>query len=62
MAEGKTMKIVDFHKFCPICVRSNTPEVEEPCNSCMTHNYNENSKKPVNYIEDKKKGKKNGRS
>ena len=61
MAEGKTMKIVNYRKYCPTCAHWNVFETDEPCNSCLLQRVNENSKKPVNYIEDKKKGKKNGR-
>lgn len=42
-------KMVTFEKYCKKCSHYKTPEVEEPCNTCMTQNYNENSECPVSY-------------
>lgn len=41
-------KIVDFTN-CKKCSNYEIPDVEEPCNTCMTANYNDNSEYPVNY-------------
>ena len=56
MAEGKTTKLVDFQKYCHTCTHWETFETDEPCNSCLIQQVNENSEKPVNYIP--KKGEK----
>ena len=53
MAEGKTVKLVD-ETMCATCIHKDVLEVEEPCHSCMEAAVNENSKKPANYVEDKK--------
>ena len=58
MAEGKTTKMVNYREYCPKCIHWDTFETDEPCNSCLVQQVNENSQKPVNYIEDKKRGKK----
>ena len=42
-------KMVKFKGRCQECKNWKTPEVEEPCNTCMTANYNDNSDYPVNY-------------
>lgn len=54
MSEGKTTKLVD-ETMCGTCIHKNVPEVNEPCHSCMEAAVNENSKKPINYVERKKK-------
>lgn len=43
-------KIVLFDQYCKKCIHKNVPEVEDPCNRCLTHSVNDNSHKPVNYI------------
>ena len=48
-------KFVRFDEYCKKCTYAKVPEVEEPCNSCLTQPVNENSHKPVNYIEKEKK-------
>ena len=53
MSEGKTMKLID-ETMCATCVHKNVIETSEPCHSCMEAAINENSKKPINYILDKK--------
>lgn len=53
------MKHVHFDLYCLKCVHLNVPETEDPCNECLTNPVNEDSHKPVNFIEGrKKKGKK----
>lgn len=54
MAE-KNLKMVRFDEYCKKCVHAKVPEVEDPCNACLTQPVNENSVKPVNYIEKEKK-------
>lgn len=41
-------KIVDF-KLCVHCKHYNEPQEEDPCNTCLTQNYNDNSHYPVAY-------------
>lgn len=53
MSEGKTMKLVD-ETMCKTCIHRNEPDNKPPCHPCMETPVNENSKKPINYIEDKK--------
>lgn len=44
-------KLVDFHKYCPLCVHSDKAESEDPCWMCLTFPTHLNSRKPVNYVE-----------
>ncbi len=41
-------KIVDF-TYCKQCKYAKLKDTQDPCNYCMTQNYNENSEYPVNY-------------
>lgn len=42
-------KLVDFEKYCKKCKYWETKEEDDPCNYCMTQNYNDNSHIPVSY-------------
>lgn len=52
MAEYET-KEVYFSDYCKKCIHAKDEETEEPCNSCLTHGWNENSHKPIKFKEDK---------
>lgn len=53
----QNLKIVDFNWYCPRCIHWDVAETEDPCNACLTQSFNENSRKPINYIEgDNKNG------
>lgn len=41
-------KIVDF-TYCNQCKHKNLKDTEDPCNYCLTQNYNDNSHLPVSY-------------
>lgn len=41
-------KIVDF-TYCNQCKHKNLKDTEDPCNYCLTQNYNDNSILPVSY-------------
>ncbi len=46
---NENIKEVNFFEFCPICKHDSADEASEPCNECLEHPYNENSKKPINF-------------
>lgn len=46
---NENTKEVNFFEFCPICKHDSADESSDPCNECLEHPYNENSKKPVNF-------------
>lgn len=54
MAEGKTVKLVD-ETYCKTCIHRDEPDNRPPCHPCMEKATNINSRKPVNYVERKKK-------
>lgn len=54
MSEINT-KEVYYHKYCPKCLYSETPEEEDPCDECLSQGWNENSHKPINFKEDDSK-------
>ena len=41
-------KIVDF-TYCKQCKHTNLKDTQDPCNYCMTQNYNDNAEYPVCY-------------
>lgn len=47
----KQYKEVFFDIYCDQCEFKDTPEVEDPCNECLAYPANENSHKPVKYVE-----------
>lgn len=47
-------KEVDFHEYCAKCKYRFREETEDPCNDCLDHPVNQNSKKPILYIPSKK--------
>ena len=42
-----------YSEYCSKCKHKNTPETEEPCNSCLNQGWNEYSHKPIKFEEDK---------
>lgn len=54
MSECNRNKEVYFEKYCRTCKWISKPEIEDPCNECLSNPSNEDSHKPVNYEEDKK--------
>lgn len=46
-----TQKEVLFSYYCPTCVYKDLNGDEEPCNECLDHPSNENSHKPVKYVD-----------
>lgn len=48
-------KIVEFDKYCKTCEHRDLEEFLDPCHDCLNYPVNTNSKKPVNYKEDKEK-------
>ena len=61
MAEGKTVKLVD-ETYCKTCIHRDEPDNKPPCHPCMEKATNINSKKPINYIPEQKRGNAEGRS
>lgn len=53
MADGKTIKIVDF-TLCKKCRYYLSSDYKEPCKSCLLKKTNTNSNHPINY-KDKEK-------
>ena len=46
-----TMKIVDFHQYCPLCIHSEVKETDMPCDECLEYPVNESSRKPIYFKE-----------
>lgn len=44
-------KIVNYYKYCKLCKNNNTDETKEPCNSCLSQPYRQNSYKPIMFEE-----------
>jgi len=42
---------VDFHLYCRTCKFAGKKEDEDPCDECLTHPANVDSRKPINYQE-----------
>lgn len=40
---------VDFNKYCNICKYRDTPEIEDPCNECLSNAFNLYSDRPVEW-------------
>lgn len=47
-------KIVHFWEYCKKCKHLKVSETEDPCNDCLTHAANFNSKQPTRYEEEEK--------
>ncbi len=45
------IKIVEFDKYCPICEHWNKGEDEDPCWDCLNQGWNDDSHKPIRFIE-----------
>lgn len=45
---------VEFAYYCPKCKHYDIPGYEEPCNECLEHPTNFETRKPVNYEEKEK--------
>ena len=39
--------IVDYKKYCRLCVKSGTDEHEEPCEECLSYPVNDDTHKPI---------------
>ena len=46
-------KEVNFNYYCRKCVHWNKNGDEDPCNECLTYGRNDDSHKPVMYVEGK---------
>ena len=46
-------KEVDFHKYCKTCKYRRLKESKDPCNDCLANPNNDNSNKPLYYVEGK---------
>jgi len=40
-------KMVDFYKYCPLCVHQELTDIEEPCTECLAYPVNQDSHKPI---------------
>lgn len=47
-------KIVDF-MFCKICKHYDKTDAEHPCDECLLQPVNQNSYRPVYYVEDRER-------
>lgn len=45
------MRIVEFDKYCQFCEHVHVLETNEPCNECLTYPVNEDTHRPINFIE-----------
>lgn len=48
-------KEVFFDQYCSKCKNFGTPEGDDPCDECLENPSNDDSHKPVNFEEAKKK-------
>lgn len=46
---------VDFEKWCPLCKYEKLDEEEDPCWYCLEEPANEDSTKPVEFVEKRTK-------
>ncbi len=46
-------KEADYHKYCRICKHAKVLETDDPCNDCLNQPYNIDSRKPINFEEQK---------
>lgn len=46
-----TTKEVYFDVWCPKCKNVDTPETDDPCNSCLAQGWNVDSHQPINFRE-----------
>ena len=44
-------KLVNFHKYCPMCKHKDNSTDDEPCTSCLDYPAMEHSTKPINFEE-----------
>lgn len=61
MAELNPDKIVEFHKYCELCVHFNKKETDDPCFDCLDNPVNEYSRRPVHFKEKVSKNKIRGK-
>lgn len=47
MGESTYLHEVDFEKWCPHCNHADISEIKSPCNECLEHPSNTDSRKPV---------------
>lgn len=43
------LKLVEYEKYCNTCKHKDSPDTEDPCDSCLLECAVEDSHKPVNY-------------
>lgn len=43
--------LVDFDEWCPSCKYARAASVDYPCDECLDHPVNQQSRKPVKYEE-----------
>jgi len=46
-----SVKIVDFHKYCPKCQHWEKKESEDPCYDCLNQAWNEDTHRPISFKE-----------
>lgn len=55
-SKSKTMeKIVEFELYCSKCKHYDSSDADDPCDYCLSVPARENSRRPINYEENKKK-------
>lgn len=47
-------KIVEFVEYCNKCKFENLTEEDEPCDECLSNPVNEDSHKPIDFVEKEK--------
>ncbi len=48
-------KLVEFENWCPACVHVKVKQEDDPCHSCLTNTTNQDSHRPVKFVQDPKK-------
>ena len=42
---------VDFEYYCPKCKHEEVSETKDPCNECLDQCWNEETRKPIKFVE-----------
>lgn len=50
---SEQLKFIEFDQYCPKCKYKDTSDAEDPCDECLTNPVAYNSKKPINFKENK---------
>lgn len=49
--QEENIKLVDFHKYCPLCMHYKNKEEDDPCDECLAVGGRQYSQKPIKFLE-----------